>query len=158
MSDVRPATGDDIGELVRLRAILFGELGSSWGPPPNGADWRELAVDRFASMLAGNDACVLVIPDGAGRGLVACGIGVLDPRLPSPYNPSGTVGHVFGVVTDPAHRKQGHARAIMRGLVAWFDEHGIGRIDLNASQDGLALYRELGFREHPDPTMSRNHG
>jgi hypothetical protein len=38
----------------------------------------------------------------AEDGLAACGMGVVDQRLPTPYNPDGRIGHVFGIVTDPA--------------------------------------------------------
>jgi ribosomal protein S18 acetylase RimI-like enzyme len=82
-------------------------------------------------------------------------MGVIDQRLPSPYNPGGRVGHVFGVVTDPAYRGRGHGRAVMEGLLAWFDASGARRVDLNASPDGMSLYRKLGFADHPDPTLSR---
>jgi ribosomal protein S18 acetylase RimI-like enzyme len=96
----------------------------------------------------------ILVVDG-DPGLAACGIGVIDQRLPGPYNPAGRVGHVFGVVTDPAHRGRGHARAVMEGLLAWFEAAGLRRVDLNASPDGMPLYRKLGFADHPDPTLSR---
>lgn len=153
MTEVRRAASGDIDELVRLRALLFGALGNLWGPAPAGDEWRRLAAERFATLVDADDACVLVVD--ADDGLAACGICVVDRRLPSPYNPRGAVAHLLGMVTDPAYRKRGHARAIMYGLVGWCDERGIDRIDLNASPDGIVLYREFGFREHPDPTMNR---
>jgi ribosomal protein S18 acetylase RimI-like enzyme len=91
----------------------------------------------------------------SGDGLVACGIGVIEQRLPSPYNRAGRVGYIFGIVTDRAHRGRGHARAVMRDLLAWFDERGIERVDLHASDEGIPLYRSLGFTEHPEPTLTR---
>ncbi|HZO66795.1 MAG TPA: GNAT family N-acetyltransferase [Kribbellaceae bacterium] len=154
MAEVRVATGGDIGELVRLRAVLFEHLGGSWGPPPDEDGWREACTAVFADLLADETTRILVVD--AEVGLAACGIGLTDRRLPSPYNPTGRVGHILGVVTDPAYRKRGHARAVMRELVRWFDERGTGRIDLNASPDGLRLYEELGFKLHPDPTMRRS--
>jgi ribosomal protein S18 acetylase RimI-like enzyme len=153
MSVVRDATDADIPELVRLRGLLFTALGDVWGAPPEGDEWRDRCAAELAGQLRAGTMVILVI-DG-DSGLAACGIGAVDQRLPSPYNPGGRVGHVFGVVTDPAYRGRGHGRAIMRGLVAWFDEAGIRRVDLNASPDGMSLYRELGFADHPDPTLSR---
>jgi ribosomal protein S18 acetylase RimI-like enzyme len=149
---VRPATSADIPELVRLRALLFADLGDAWGAPPEGDDWRELCAAELSRRLDGDGMCVLVV-DG-DSGLASAGMGVIDRRLPSPYNPGGTVGHVFGVVTDPAYRGRGHARAVMEGLLAWFEERGVRRVDLNASPDGMPLYRRLGFADHPDPTLS----
>lgn len=152
MPDVRPATEADIPELVRLRALLFSDLSAEWGALPADDGWQDACAAELAGQLHGDAMRILVI-DGE-PGLAACGIGVLDQRLPSPYNPDGRVGHVFGVVTDPAHRGRGHARAVMEALLAWFDEAGTRRVDLNASPGGMSLYRRLGFADHPDPTLS----
>jgi ribosomal protein S18 acetylase RimI-like enzyme len=153
MSLVRPAADADIPELVRLRALLFGGLSETgWGAPPPGDEWRRACADALRERLADDMVEILVI-DG-DTGLAACGIGAIDRRLPSPYNPTGLIGHVFGVVTDPAHRRRGHSRSIMEGLLGWFTDRGVRRVDLNASQDGEPLYRSLGFAEHPDPTLS----
>jgi GNAT superfamily N-acetyltransferase len=153
MSPVRPATEADIPELVRLRALLFTELDSVWSSRPVDDGWRDACAAELTRLLRGETMRVLVV-DGT-PGLAACGIGVLDQRLPNPYNAHGLVGHVFGVVTDPAERGRGHARAVMEGLLAWFDERGASRVDLNASPGGMPLYRKLGFAENPDPALSR---
>jgi GNAT superfamily N-acetyltransferase len=153
MSATREAAEADIPELVRLRSLLFTDLGEGWGEPPEGDGWRDHCAAELTRLLR-DDAMRILVIDGPG-GLVACGVGVIDQRLPGPYNPSGRVGHVFGVVTDRRHRGQGHGRAIMEGLLAWFDESGTTRVDLNASPDGMTLYRRLGFADHPDPTLSR---
>jgi ribosomal protein S18 acetylase RimI-like enzyme len=150
---IRDAAEADIPELVRLRGMLFDSLSETWGRVPAGDGWRAACERELRHGLAGTAMKVLVI-DGDG-GLAACGIGVIDRRLPSPYNPVGLVGHVFGIVTDPAYRGRGHARAITAGLLGWFDERGIRRVDLNASPEAQALYRGLGFADHPDPVLSR---
>lgn len=153
MAHVRPATPDDIAELVRLRELLFTGLTAGWGPPPAGTGWRDACAAALRDQLADDSRRIIVI-DGA-PGLAACGIGVIDRRLPSPYNPSGLIGYVLGIVTDTAHRRRGHARLIMENLLQWFDDRGLRRVDLHASPDGQALYRSLGFDDHPDPTLSR---
>jgi ribosomal protein S18 acetylase RimI-like enzyme len=154
MSVVRAAAESDIAELVRLRALLFGGLSETgWGAPPPGDEWRRACADVLRDRLIDDMAKILVV-DGE-TGLAACGMGAIDRRLPSPYNPAGLIGHVYGVVTDPAYRRRGHSRAIMEGLLGWFTERGVGRVDLNASPEGEPLYRSLGFTEHPDPTLSR---
>ncbi|GAA4631281.1 hypothetical protein GCM10023196_060090 [Actinoallomurus vinaceus] len=151
---IRAATVPDIPELVRLRALLFAGLGDhGWGAPPSGEEWRRACADALGERLTDDSAKILVIDGDAG--LAACGIGTIDRRLPSPYTPSGLIGHVYGVVTDPAYRRRGHSRSIMHGLLDWFTERGIRRVDLTASPDGEPLYRSLGFTEHPDPTLSR---
>lgn len=143
----------DIPELVRLRAHLFDTMAVTRGPAPAGADWRDACAADLAEHLA--DATMRVVVTDAPVGLAACGMSVLDQRLPSPWSPDGVIGHIFGVVTDPGHRRQGHARAVMKDLLDWFDRRGITRVDLNASLDGQHLYRGLGFTGHPDPALTR---
>jgi ribosomal protein S18 acetylase RimI-like enzyme len=154
MAQVRTATPADIPELVELRALLFGHLADGWGPPTAGEGWRDACAAALAEQLLADEMRLVVI-DGDGE-LAACGLGVVDRRLPSPYNASGLVGHVFGIVTRPGYRRRGHARAILTALLDWFDTRGLTRVDLNASADGQALYRDLGFGIHPDPAMRRN--
>jgi ribosomal protein S18 acetylase RimI-like enzyme len=152
---VRPAVPADIPELTRLRSLMFADLAVTWGTAPADESWR----DAFARALTDHlrDAAMRIVVTDAPAGLAACGMNVLDQRLPSPWNPGGLIGHVFGIVTDPAYRRQGHARAIVADLLEWSDRRGITRVDLNASPDGQALYRSLGFGDHPDPTLSRQH-
>lgn len=146
MSRVREAAADDVAELVRLRAMLFEAIGVAG---ENG--WRESLAAVLARQLTVDGTRILVV-DGDG-GLAACGVGAVEQRLPSPRAHNGRVGQVYGVVTDPAYRRRGYSRAIMEGLLAWFRERGVSRVDLHASRDGEPLYRSLGFVDHPEPGM-----
>ncbi|MEV0321176.1 GNAT family N-acetyltransferase [Streptomyces sp. NPDC050658] len=149
---VREAVEDDIAELVRLRAGLFEDLGGDYfNPPSAGGDWRHALAVVLKEKLASDDARILVV-DGED-GLAACGIGTVDQWFPGPHSPSGRVGHVIGVVTEPAYRRRGYSREIMRGLLDWFRERDVSRVDLYASEEGEPLYRDLGFVDHPDPAL-----
>lgn len=151
-TDVRQAVEDDIAELVRLRTMLFETLGGEFfNPSSAGNDWRDALARVLKEKLASDDAQILVV-DGDGC-LAACGIGTIDQWFPGPHSRNGRVGHVIGVVTDPAYRRRGHSRAIMNGLLDWFRERDAARVDLYASRDGEPLYRELGFSDHPDPAL-----
>ena len=150
---VRAAAEADIPELVRLRALLFTDLAVTWGTAPAGGQWQAACASALADVLA--DGTMRIVVTDAPAGLGACGMGVIDRRLPAPWHPSGLIGHVFGVVTDPAHRRQGHARSVMEDLIGWFSRQGITRVDLNASPGGQQLYRSLGFTAHPDLALTR---
>ncbi|WP_030672156.1 GNAT family N-acetyltransferase [Streptomyces rimosus] len=152
MSYVRQAAEGDVPELVRLRALLFDTLGGDFFAPASADDgWRDALAVVLKDQLASVTVRILVV-DG-GHGLAACGIGTLEQRLPGPHLRNGRIGHVIGVVTDPAYRRRGHGRAVMRGLLDWFREREAARVDLYASVDGEPLYRDLGFVEHPDPSL-----
>ncbi|GAB3400679.1 GNAT family N-acetyltransferase [Flindersiella endophytica] len=153
MSELRQAVEDDIAELVRLRALLFETLGGEFFNPSSAGDgWRQALAGVLRSKLATDAARVLVVDGERGR-LAACGIGTVEQWFPGPHSHNGRVGHVIGMVTDPAHRRLGHGRAIMLGLLDWFREQDVARVDLTASHDGAPLYRSLGFFDHPDPAL-----
>jgi GNAT superfamily N-acetyltransferase len=152
-SDVRQAVEYDLVELVRLRALLFEHLGGAFFAPATADDgWLDaLAVVLKEQLTA--DAVRILVVDGGGDGLAACGIGTIEQRLPGPHLHNGRIGQVIGVVTDPAHRRRGHSRAIMEGLLGWFRDREVARVDLYASAEGEPLYRELGFGNHPGPSL-----
>ncbi|MEU8526292.1 MULTISPECIES: GNAT family N-acetyltransferase [Streptomyces] len=153
MSRVRKASQGDVAELVRLRALLFEDLGGEFFAPAEGDDdWRRELAAVLKEQMA-SDAVRILVVDGDGGGLAACGIGTVEQRLPGPHLRNGLIGHVIGVVTDPAFRRRGHSRAIMHGLLDWFRERGVARADLYASEEGEPLYRALGFTPHPDPAL-----
>jgi ribosomal protein S18 acetylase RimI-like enzyme len=155
---VRQAVEYDLVELVRLRALLFENLGGPFFSPASADDdWLDaLAVVLKEQLTA--DAVRILVVDGDGdsdgdRGLAACGIATIEQRLPGPHLRNGRIGHVIGVVTDPSYRRRGHSRSIMRSLLDWFEEREVARVDLYASAEGEPLYRELGFTNHPDPAL-----
>ncbi|MER5338908.1 GNAT family N-acetyltransferase [Streptomyces mirabilis] len=155
---VRQAVEYDLVELVRLRALLFEDLGGDFFSPASADDdWLDALAVVLKEQLT-SDAVRILVVDGDGdgdgdRGLAACGIATIEQRLPGPHLRNGRIGHVIGVVTDPSYRRRGHSRSIMRGLLDWFGEREVARVDLYASAEGEPLYRELGFTHHPDPAL-----
>ncbi|MCX4432058.1 GNAT family N-acetyltransferase [Streptomyces mirabilis] len=155
---VRQAVEYDLVELVRLRALLFEDLGGDFFSPASADDdWLDTLAVVLKEQLT-SDAVRILVVDGDGdsdgdRGLAACGIATIEQRLPGPHLRNGRIGHVIGVVTDPSYRRRGHSRSIMRGLLDWFGEREVARVDLYASVEGEPLYRELGFTHHPDPAL-----
>ena len=146
---VRPATVDDIPELTRLRELLFRRVidSASDDAGASGAgDWREEFARDLKERLGGSLGVFVV--DGEDGKLAACGLGVIEYRLPGPVQSSARSGYVLGMVTDPLYRGRGYARMIMQELLAWFRSKGVARVDLHAPAEGAALYRSMGFQEH----------
>jgi ribosomal protein S18 acetylase RimI-like enzyme len=142
---VRPATFDDVPELIRLRELLFRRVLDSGDPAAEG-NWREEFARDVKERLGGSLGVFVV--DGEEGRLAACGLGLIEYRLPAPFQPSAQVGYVLGMVTDPSHRGRGYAHLIMMGLLEWFQSQGVTRVDLHAPQEAAALYRSTGFQEH----------
>jgi GNAT superfamily N-acetyltransferase len=162
---VRRATPDDAPELVRLRAVMLAAMAGHPRPSrcqdrgnpatPAGA-WQTHAEDTLRVWLADPDrpmaAVVVDDPEHPGR-LVSCAVGVIEQRLSGPDNPTGAIGYVFSVATDPDHRRRGYSRACMIRLLSWFAQRGVTAVDLRASPEGEPLYRSLGFVRTVEPAM-----
>jgi GNAT superfamily N-acetyltransferase len=150
----RPATPADAAEVVRLARIMF----ESMGVVASAEEWAREGARKVRQWL-GHDLAVLVVdhPSEPGR-LVASGAGVVTRRLPGPGNPSGLVGYVQWVCVDEAFRRNGLARQVMGGLLAWFDGRGVGAVELHATPAAEGLYRSLGFDESGGRALRRRRG
>ncbi|MFP1627313.1 GNAT family N-acetyltransferase [Streptomyces sp. 5K101] len=146
----RPAVPADAEELVRLRKVM---QDSCHGPHPD-VSWQPAAVATLRERLADpSGSLAAYVVDRPGGGLAACAVGTIEYRLGGPGNPQGTTGYVFSVATDEDMRRRGLSRACMEGLLGWFRDRDVRRIDLRASSDGEPLYASLGFVRTPDPAM-----
>ncbi|MGW7362730.1 GNAT family N-acetyltransferase [Streptomyces sp. NPDC054841] len=150
MSLARPAAPGDAEELVRLRTVMHDSL--SVTPNPD-TSWQPAAVETLRKRLADPDGTLTAFVVDRPGGLAACAVGTIEYRLGGPGNPTGATGYVFSVATDPGHRRRGYSRACMEGLLGWFEERGVSRVDLRASPEGEPLYASLGFARTPDPAM-----
>jgi GNAT superfamily N-acetyltransferase len=136
---IRIATLDDVDELVRLRQVMFDEMDHPAGDPA----WRDACGAFLRETMAAGTTVSFVAGDGDR--LVSSGTGVTFRRVPGPANPSGRYGYVQSVVTERPWRGLGLARAIVAGLLDWYRQRGIHRVDLHATGDGEPIYQSLGF-------------
>ena len=60
---------------------------------------------------------------------------------------SGLYGDVLSVYTEPEYRGQGLCTKLMKNLVNYGKERGLGRIDLKATSQGFPIYKKVGFAE-----------
>ncbi|MEV0807416.1 GNAT family N-acetyltransferase [Micromonospora sp. NPDC050200] len=153
MIKVRRAGPGDAAEIVRLRGVMLASIGGAEPPPgPWQPAAREVLRERLADPADVMAVFVVDAPDRPGL-LAACATGTVERRLGGPGNPSGLTGYVFNVVTDPGYRRRGYSRACLTGLLDWYRDRGVLKIDLRASAEGEGLYRSLGFRDTPGPTL-----
>lgn len=149
---IRRARPADAPVLVTLRALMFEAMGV---PGVDEVRWREAARVWFEQELGQRHTCVVVAEDASGA-VVASAMGRLRYEAPSPTNPGGVSGIVSNVVTLPAARRQGLARACLAELLAWFrDETDAGQLELFATGDGAGLYESFGFAPTDHPALRR---
>jgi GNAT superfamily N-acetyltransferase len=133
-------------------------LASMSGRAPEPGPWQWAAAETLRKRLTDPEtdatmvAYVVETPDRPGT-LAACAVGTIEYRLGGPENPSGEIGYVFNVSTDPDYRRRGYSRACLLALLSWYRRRGVTRIDLGASPEGEPLYRDLGFVRRGTPAM-----
>jgi GNAT superfamily N-acetyltransferase len=142
---VRPARLDDAGEVTRLAELMYRSLGvtleeDGWGR------WRSSALRSVRARLGADLAVVVAEDPGAPGRLVTCGAGTISERLPGPAA-DARVGYIQWMSTEPAFRRRGLGRAVLRALLEWFESEGVDNGELHASPDGAPLYRSEGFWE-----------
>jgi GNAT superfamily N-acetyltransferase len=57
--------------------------------------------------------------------------------------------------TRPGARRRGYGSEITGSLIEWLSTRGVARLELQASADGLEMYRRAGFSEDPYLAMYR---
>jgi GNAT superfamily N-acetyltransferase len=141
MTDLRARVAElaDTPRIEVLITEMFRDLGTTAVP----ALWRASLGAALTDRL-GRDAAAFVTVDGADLP-VAVAIGVVDQRLPSPRRPTGRIGYVEWLATDPGQRRRGAARMALVALLDWFDGQGITTVDVHASEAARPLYLDLGF-------------
>ncbi|MFC8716561.1 GNAT family N-acetyltransferase [Kitasatospora sp. NPDC057198] len=137
-SPVRPATPHDAEELLRLRVDVL------TGRPADDA-WRRTFLADMRARLGSDPHLLAYVADDGDGALAACAIGVVYRGYDGPAYPGGLWGRVHTVVTDPRHRRRGLGEAVTRALVVALQDRGCSSVELIATDEGLPLYRKLGF-------------
>lgn len=148
---IRRATGKDLASVLALRALMFAALNASAEELADG-EWQANAL-RWLQVNLNNPDVHIAVADVNGS-TVACAIGEVLERAPSPINPNGRAGMVTNVATFPQYRMTGLGQGCVDAVMAWFrDETDVSQVSLNASAEGRRRYLAHGFREVDFPEM-----
>lgn len=144
MTEMRP---DQVDEVVALRAVLLAEMelhveDPAWRGPVREALLEGQASGRLTVQVAEVDGTV-----------VASAVALLQHRLPTPGTLDGTYGWLEQVATAPAARGQGHARACVLAALDWLRAQGVREAQMQSTEAGEPLYRELGFTDDPQARL-----
>ena len=129
---VRPARHSS--ELAAYAALLA----ANWEPPDT------CVIQAYAGAVTAllSPRCPLRFMVGYVDGEAVCGA---EFRLGP-----GTLAGVYGLVTPARHRRQGFASRLLWAALADLRAAGFTHATLQASQDGLRLYRRMGFQPYGD--------
>ncbi len=141
---VRRATAADLDTLVRLNAHVQGWHAArhpdTFLATPDPAAVRA----HFAEALADPAAMILLSGDPA----CAYALCALRDRPANAFSPPRRRLSIDQIATDPAHRRQGHARALLDAACALARDIGCHEVTLDSwadNADAHALFRTMGF-------------
>ncbi len=64
--------------------------------------------------------------------------------------PSGKIGLLSSMYTEPEYRRKGIAKELLRRVVADAEAYGCGAVQITASDMGVKLYAACGFVHNPN--------
>ena len=139
---IRRATIADIATIMHHRRSMFFEMGHQ--DEAALAAMLKTSEPFFAKRLAdGSYAGWLV--EGPEKEVVAGGGLIIFEYHSSPADPVPRRPIIVNMYTEPAYRRKGIARELMKRMIDWCGQEGFGTVLLHASEDGRSLYESLGF-------------
>jgi GNAT superfamily N-acetyltransferase len=151
-SQIRFATPDDVEVISWHRARMFQDMGQL--PDHLFESFRARSREYLCAMFASGEYIGWLTFQTDRPKKIVAGAGVLLRQVP-PFPVSRENGEtaitdgrqalIVNVFTEPEWRRRGLARQLMEHILAWSREQGIESIMLHASDDGRALYEQLGF-------------
>jgi tRNA threonylcarbamoyladenosine biosynthesis protein TsaE len=143
---IRPAAGAEAGVLLDIMRRAFGE-------------YRGMLKPESSVFVETSELIAAKLADGGGflalRGVEPVGCIIAEPK--------GDRGYLGRLAVDPALRRQGLARQLMRAGEDFIRSRGLERVEVNvriALTGNIALFQSLGYREtsreshpgYPQPT------
>jgi len=150
--EIRLAGVSDATLIASHRARMFRDIGLV--PEPLFENYRARCEIGIREMLGtGEYVGWLALPNDSPDQIVG-GAGVQRRRtLPHPVGePHGEItiadgrhAIVINVFTEPEWRRRGVAKLLMNEIIAWARRERLDRLVLHASDEGRALYDQMGF-------------
>jgi GNAT superfamily N-acetyltransferase len=149
---IRQAKPEDVAEIGWHRARMFQDMGLV--PDELFESFRTKALDRLTSALASGDYFGWLVSEPKAPEKIIAGAGVIIRVVPPfPHRredgkitiPEGRQGLIVNVFTEPEWRRRGIAKLLMENIIAWSRQQSLDDLVLHASDDGRALYEQLGF-------------
>lgn len=134
----RKLTADDLDTFIQMRIRQLREEGAQedFDLVPALKDYydRHMADGTFVSWLALDEEKII---GTSGMSFV---------EKPPYYGcPTGRIGLLSSMYTDPEYRRQGIARELLTRVVEEARAYGCGTVQITASDMGVLLYTNFGF-------------
>ena len=141
MIEYEKLTEKRVDTIVELRIKQLRDEGATedFDLVPNLQDFykRHLADGSFVSWLAVDDDRVV---GTSGMSFVE--------KPPYFGCPTGRIGLLSSMYTDPEYRRMGIARELLSRVIEEARTHGCGTVHITASDMGVLLYTDFGFEKN----------
>ena len=137
------ATKEDINELIKLRiAYMIDDFGSV---TEHEKECMETQLKDYFDRKLGDELVAFAARDG--RRIVSVAYLHIIEMPANSILLNGLYADVLSVYTMPEYRGRGLCTALMKNLVEYGKNAGLGRIDLKATNEGYPIYEKIGFKE-----------
>ena len=141
MITYRKLTGEDLETFIQMRIRQLREEGATEEidlvPALQDYYGRHMADGTFVSWLALDGDQIV---GTSGMSFVE--------KPPYFGCPSGRIGLLSSMFTDPAYRRKGIARELLSRVVEEARAYGCGAVQITASDMGVLLYTSFGFKKN----------
>ena len=134
----RRLTKDDLETFVGMRIIQLREEGAT-----ENIDLRPSLMDYCHRHMDDGTFVSWLALDG-GKIVGTSGMSFVE-KPPYFSCPSGRIGLLSSMYTDPGYRRRGIAKELLRRVVEEARAYGCGAVQITASDMGVLLYTDFGF-------------
>ena len=138
MIEYRRMVPEDVERFIALRVRQLREEGAT-----EDFDLRPALRDYYARHMADGTFVAWLALDG--EAIVGTGGMSFVERPPHFGCPSGRLGLLSSMFTEPAYRRRGIARELLSRVVEEARRYGCGAVQITASDMGVLLYTDFGF-------------
>ena len=134
----RKLTEEDLGTFISMRIAQLREEGAT-----EDIDLVPALLDYYRRHLADGTFVSWLALDGE-KIVGTSGMSFVE-KPPYFGCPSGRIGLLSSMYTDPGYRRRGIAKELLRRVVEEARTYGCGSVQITASDMGVLLYTDFGF-------------
>ena len=138
---IRTASVDALPLACDLRNEMVRELAGKTEDERR-SGWRERFIAFWGAHLQAKTGTCLYLFDGERLVGMAFAYIPVTHRSEIYAEPYGYINHVY---VAPSYRGRGYGRSLTQHVVDWIRSNGCGSARLVASEQGIPLYRSMGF-------------
>ncbi|MCR4788674.1 MAG: GNAT family N-acetyltransferase [Lachnospiraceae bacterium] len=143
----RKLTENELSRIIKMRIDQLTEEYTSEGKTvPEGVDLETALMDFYKKNLA-NGTYVSYLAFDGDKIVGTSGMSFAE-KPPYFTCPSGRLGILSSMYTDPDHRRMGIASELLDRVIKEAKDRGCGTIYITASNMGVKLYESYGFRHN----------